>query len=91
MRMMSRSGTANMSYGIALLQVLLGREGQVPQGPDVFERSEIDLVGVEGRAVEGDVAVDPVQRGLQPLDLELLQLLAGHHLTFRDCRGARGS
>ena len=69
--------------GIAFLQVFLCREGQFAQRVHVLDVFEIDAVGVEGLLVESDVAIDPVERGLQPFNLELLDILTRHCLTLR--------
>jgi hypothetical protein len=76
-------GDSEHVVGVAFLQVFLCRERQLAQCVHVFDIFEIDAVGVEGLLVESDVAVDPVERGLQPFDLLLLDILPRHCLTFR--------
>jgi hypothetical protein len=64
------------------LQVLTGGEGDIPQRLDTLEFFEIHVMGVEGRLIKSDVSIGPVQRGLQPLDLELFQVVPRDSLAL---------
>jgi len=70
------------TIGVTLPKVLLRGEreaGEIGQGADVFRQ---DPESVELLPIEGDVGIDSVQRRLEPLELELLELFPVHALPL---------
>ena len=70
------------SVGVTLPKVLLRGEreaGEIAQGADVLRQ---DPERVELLPIVGDVGIDAVQRRLEPLELELLELFPVHALPL---------
>jgi hypothetical protein len=63
-------------------EVVLRREGEAREVGEGAEVVRVHPMLVEPLPVEGHVAIDPDQRRLQPLELELLQLGAIHALAL---------
>jgi len=64
--------------GIAGVQVLLRGERQLLEVAHRTNLPDINPGGIEALPVERHIPVHPVERHLQALDLELLQLVARH-------------
>jgi hypothetical protein len=75
-------GNREHIIGITLLQVLAGSEGDIPQRLYTLELFEIDVMRIEGRLIKNNISIDPVECGLQPLDLKLFQTIPRDSLTL---------
>jgi len=69
--------------GVAGAQVGFGGEGQGVQVVERLQALGLDVEFIQQAPVEGHVLVAPVDGRLQPLELQLQQLLAVHALIAR--------
>ena len=81
-RSTSAAGDGEQVVGIGRPEGLAVGEGDLPQVGDRLDRLGDDSLPVEDRLVIHHVAVHPVQGELEPLQLQLLQLVAGDALVF---------
>jgi hypothetical protein len=75
-------GHGEQAVGVVVAQILLDGERQPAQ---VVQRADVVVVEfelLEFLLIKGDVGSHAIQRGLQPLQLELLQILPGHAFSF---------
>ena len=67
---------------VIVAQILLHRKRQPPQIIQGIERIVIDLQFIEFLPVKRHMGADPVEGGLQPLQLQLLQVFPGQTFFF---------